>query len=165
MVVAAWQAYVQNVLVEALDAIASDINDPAGGAPSWARQAYAISKATILRASSRFLTPSDVNVRDLLRDALDFNPWPSWPWRATRRQWDEEQVRRRTNEWVMVRHSIAHGFDLPPNYPWLRGTNGQPRLTLGLLRECQAHFMHLAAQTDRALSAHLVAQYGLIPPW
>lgn len=168
MTVAAWQAYVEKVIVEALDAIAADLNAPAGGAaqpPSWAVHTFQMRRAAITNAVKKFNTPDDVKVRDLFQDALGFNPWSSWEWRQGPRQWDANEVRRRTNTWVLVRHSVAHGFPLPNDVAWMQGDNGNARLTLGLLEECKAHFTHLVACTDAAFSAHLAANHGLVAVW
>jgi len=42
MTVAAWQAYIEKILAEALEAIGDDIRNPAGGvpAPNWAKHTY-----------------------------------------------------------------------------------------------------------------------------
>lgn len=165
MTVAAWQAYVEKILTEGLDKIAADVKDPAAAAPNWAKHTYLMRRASLLNTVKKFNTPNDVNVRDLFMEALDFNPWASWEWRQGRRQWDAVEVRRRTNTWVLVRHSVAHGFPLPTDVPWLQDGNGHARLTLGLLKECQSHFTHLATQTDRAFSGHLVAHHGMVAPW
>lgn len=165
MTVAAWQAYVEKVLVEGLDAIAADIDNPVAPAPNWAKHTYKMRRASLLNAIKKFNTPNDVNVRDLFLEALDFNPWISWHWRQGRRLWDAAEMRRRTNTWVLVRHSVAHGFPLPEDVPWLQDNHGRARLTLGLLVECRRHFIHLVSQTDRAFSEHLVAHHGLAAPW
>ena len=165
LTVAAWQAYNEKVLMEALDAIAANLQNPAAPAPSWALQTFNMRRAQVATTVKKFNTPNDVNTRDLFFESLGFNPWPSWEWRQGRRQWDVQEVRNRTNNWVLVRHSIAHGFDLPANVPWLRGDNGTARLTLGLLKECRAHFVHLTSRMDAAFSDHLVTDHGLPSPW
>ena len=165
LTVAAWQAYNEKVLLEALAAIAANLQDPAAAAPSWALQTFNMRRAQLASSVKKFNTPNDVNTRDLYLDSLGFNPWPSWEWPQGRRQWDADEVRRRTNTWVLVRHSIAHGFELPNNVPWLRGENADARLTLGLLKECRAHFVHLTSKIDAAFSDHLVMDHNLPRPW
>ncbi|RUU89389.1 hypothetical protein EOB59_19145 [Mesorhizobium sp. M7A.F.Ca.MR.176.00.0.0] len=165
MTVAAWQAYVEKVLAEALDSIANDLQDPAAAAPRWATHTFLMRRAEVQIEIKKFNTPNDVNVRDIFRNALGFNPWPFWEWRQGPRQWSETEVRSRTNIWVTVRHSVAHGFGLPAGIYWLQGNNGQARLTLGLLKECRKHFAFLVDKTDRAFSAHLVQHHGLMAPW
>ncbi len=165
LTVAAWQAYVEKVLVEGLDAIGADLRNPAAPAPAWTIHTFQMRRAELLNMVKKFNTPDDVKVRDLFQNSLSFNPWPSWEWRQGPRQWDEREVRRRTNVWVLVRHSIAHGFDLPNDSDWLQDQQRRPRLTLGLMQECRRHFVHLASQTDGAFAAFLVSQHGLVQPW
>ena len=165
LTVAAWQAYNEKVLEEAVDAIAINLRDPAAPAPSWALQTFNMRRAQVASLVKKFNTPSDVNVRDFSLETLGFNPWPSWEWRQGPRQWSVEEVRRRTNTWVQVRHSIAHGFELPMNVQWLRGRNGAVRLTLGLMKECRAHFVHLTSRMDAAFSDHLLSEHNLPRPW
>jgi len=163
--VASWQAYVAHVLVEGLDKIEEDLLDPVTASPQWAIHAFQGRRAVILGAVKRFNTPDDVRVRDLFHDSLGFNPWPSWEWRNRRRQWDEGEMRRRTNSWVLIRHSVAHGFNLPTDIQWLQDVHGRPRLTLHLLRECKNHFTHLARITDNAFELHLRNHHNLPQPW
>lgn len=165
MTVAAWQSYIEKVVLEAMDVIGTHFDDPANPAPAWAKSGYLMRRATILQDIKRFNTPNDVNVRDLFMNAIAFNPWLTWEWRQGRRQWNALEVRNRTNTWVLARHSVAHAFPLPDNVPWLRGANGDPRLTLTLLKECHAHFSYLAARTDASLSQHLAANHAIPAPW
>lgn len=165
LTVAAWQAYNEKVLLEAIDAIAASLQNPAAPAPNWSIQTFNMRRAQIASTVKKFNTPNDTNVRDLFRDSLGYNPWPSWEWRQSRRQWDVSEVRERTNTWVLVRHAIAHGFNLPTNVPWLRSVNGDARLTLGLLKECRSHFIHLTSKMDMAFSDYLVADHSVPRPW
>ena len=162
MTVAAWQAYVEKVMAEAIETIAADMNGLA--TPRWSLHAFNLRRAEIDIQIKRFLTPNDEKVRDLCLE-LGLNPWPSWAWNQGRRQWTAAQVRERTNVWVRVRHSVAHGFPLPDNIPWLRNEAGQARLTLTLLKECRRHFVHLAQKTDAVFANHLVTQHQMPAPW
>jgi len=165
LTVAAWQAYVEKVIEEALDLIRDEINDPNAATPQWAVHAYQLRRSAILNAVKKFNTPNDVNVRDLFQESFDFSPWPSWAWNVGPRQWNAVETRNRTNTWVLVRHSIAHGFSLPANVQWLQDDNENARLTLGLLQECKKHFVFLATKTDNSFAAHLTAAHGIANPW
>ena len=162
MTVAAWQAYVEKLLNEGLEKIGTDLNTP--GTPRWAIHNFNMRRAAIKNAIKKFNTPNDVNVRSLFSDALDFDPWLSWEWNQNRRHWSVAEVRRRTNAWVLIRHSVAHGFELPGDVVWIQ-RNGRPRLTLGLLEECRRHFVHLAEKTDAGFGQFLVAHHQMPPPW
>ncbi len=178
MMVAAWESYIEKVLMEALDAIENEVGiapgAAAGGAaaaappipvPAWAKLAFVLRRTDIRNYVKRFHTPDAVNVRDLLTRSLDFHPWSHWEWRNGRRQWDQNEMRNRLNSWVLVRHSVAHGFPLPGNIPWLNDPQGRPRLTLTLLRECKKFFEHLVGCTDEAMAVHLHNHHGIPRPW
>lgn len=165
LTVAAWQSYIEKVIEEALDLIRDEINDPHVASPQWAVHTYQLRRSAILNAVKKFNTPDDVKVRDLFRDSFDFNPWGSWAWNVGPRQWSSAETRKRTNVWVLVRHSVAHGFALPSDVDWLKGNNGDSRLTLGLLQECRKHFVFLVEKTDRAFADHLTAAHGIANPW
>jgi hypothetical protein len=165
LTVAAWQAYVEKIIEEALRAIDADMANPAAPAPHWAVHTFQLRRAEIQKTIKKFNTPNDVNVRDIFQDSFSFAPWTSWEWRVGPRQWDSAETRRRTNTWVLVRHSIAHGFSLPPDVAWLQGENGQARLTLSLMKECRKHFAYLVDRTDRAFASHLANIHGIAPPW
>ncbi|TAV14724.1 HEPN domain-containing protein [Rhizobium ruizarguesonis] len=165
LTVAAWQAYIEKIVEEALDVIQVDMQNPQVPSPAWAIHTYQLRRAAILNAVKKFNTPDDVKVRDLFKDSFDFNPWPSWVWHSGPRQWSAVETRTRTNVWVLVRHSVAHGFDLPTTAAWLKDANGTARLTLGLLQECKKHFVFLASQTDRSFATHLTTAHGIANPW
>lgn len=167
MTVAAWQAYIEKIIPEALDAIRTDITDPAAvpPAPNWARHSFSLRRAAIEIQIKKFNTPNTTNTRDLFQSAFGFSPWPFWVWHQGRRQWNEQKTRKRTEDWVRVRHTIAHGYALPNDLAFLQGDNGDARLTLGLLNECLKHFKHVALKTDDALRDFLVNDYGMAAPW
>src|SRR6185369_15332108 len=64
LTVAAWQAYLEKLLIEGLDAIQDDMAGPPNPAPNWARQAFLMRRAEILISIKKFNTPDDVRVRD-----------------------------------------------------------------------------------------------------
>jgi RiboL-PSP-HEPN len=168
MTVAAWESYVEKVVLEAVQAIGNSggLGGSSGSTvPAWAKHSFALRQAEIAGSVKRFHTPNSTNVRDLMDDALGFKPWPHWSWHVGPRQWDESTMRRRLDDWVRIRHSVAHGFPLPGDVPWLRNGNGPPRLTLSLLQECQKFFSHLVNQTDSAIAGFLSSHHGMLAPW
>lgn len=167
LTVAAWQAYIEKVLTEALLHIENNVIAPVEGVPppSWATGSFLVRKAGIKKSISDFNTPNAENVRRLFKDSLDFDPWPSWTWHVGRRNWNSHTVRARTNDWLRIRHSIVHGFSLPDDMEWIQGDDGTARLTLRLLRECLKHFRFLASKTDEAFSIHLLDQHRIPAPW
>lgn len=170
MMAAAWETYIETVLREAPDAIATDAGvsggiSPSPPTPTWARHAFALRRAEIERQIKRFNAPDTRNTRDLLVGSLEFDPRSHWNWRAGPRQWDSREMQTRLDAWMTIRHSVAHGAALPTDIVWLRDPKGMPSLTLKLLRECKRFFEHLAQQTDAAFADHLVAHHGIAKPW
>jgi len=169
MSVAAWESYIERVVMEALDAIERSAGVAAGAAappvPAWARHAFALRRAEIAKQVRRFNTPSDVEVRDLFQESLEFAPWPSWSWQAGPRQWDEDGVRSRLRDWMLVRHSVAHGFPLPADVAWLQDAQQRSRLTLALLKDCKQFFSRLVTHTDASLGLWLRNHHGVPAPW
>lgn len=169
MTVAAWESYIEKVVMEALDAIEQSAGVAAGAVappvPAWARHAYSLRRAEISKSVKKFNTPNDVEVRDLLLGALEFNPWSHWYWYSGPRQWEEKDMRDHLNDWVLIRHSVAHGFPLPNTIPWLKDPQNRPRLTLTLLRECKKFFEHVVDQTDNTFRLWLQNHHGVPAPW
>lgn len=167
LTVAAWQAYIEKVLNEGLLHIENHVTAPVEGVapPSWATSGFLVRKASIKKSISDFNTPNSENVRRLFKESLGFDPWPSWTWHVSRRKWNSHTFCIRTNDWLKIRHAIAHGFDLPHDMSWIQRDNGAARLTLGLLKECRKHFHFLASKTDQPFSDHLRDQHGLPAPW
>jgi hypothetical protein len=170
MIVAAWEAYVEQVLLEALEVIEQDAGiGPAGtssaGVPRWVPHAFGLRKTELANLVKRFNTPNAKNVRDLLLEGLSFNPWRHWSWSAPRRQWGEQEMRAEVDGWLDVRHSVAHGAALPVDFATIMDRNGRARLTLPLLKQCKAFFAHTVAQTDAALGAFLRSDHGVSTSW
>ena len=74
------------------------------------------------------------------------------------------QVRARLNEILRVRHSFAHGFDIP-DYDWTRSPGGKIRLTSKAIQETEAFFKNLVKVTDRGMKTHIELTYGLTSFW
>lgn len=161
MSVAAWESYVEAVTLEALSVIS-----PAAGAPAHAVMVHRLALRDANHRVKQFNTPNSENVRSLFQEHLDFDPWPLWSWVAgTRRNWNSQQMRTRLNEWMRIRHCVAHGAALPTDIAMLRNTHGGVSIRLEHLRECRDFVNHVGTQTDAGLSAHLAATYGMAAPW
>tara|TARA_B100000965_G_scaffold351539_1_gene326194 strand:- start:1078 stop:1701 length:624 start_codon:yes stop_codon:yes gene_type:complete len=159
LVVAAWESYVERLLDEAYAAIT-----PGAGAGPHTLLPYQLSAARIPGRIESFNNPNRKNVQRLLRETLNFDPFPHWTWTAGVKTWTAAQARARLDEWVQIRHRVAHGNPLP-TYPWILGNNGQPRLTLTHMRSCRGFFNAMVRATDSALRQHLVASFGVANPW
>ena len=167
MAVAAWQAYLEKIAMEVVGIFEEALLNPADGnpAPDWARIVIQSRKTSVKHAVSRFNTPNSQNARTLIRDSTGFDPQAVWEWRQGPRQWNGHITRERTDAWVKIRHTVAHGYDLPTDFEFLHGQNGEARLTLSLLKECVKHFNHLVRLTDSGLRQFLTTTHTVAPNW
>lgn len=146
LTVAAWQAYVQDAARAALNRIRPPKGTPQG--------AYPVLRGQVLSSVGSFATPNAENTRVLLLH-VGFDPWPSWAWREGSISLTDLEVRERLNHWLKVRHSIAHGDDLP-RVPVLAKTNdGTSTLRLRNARACVRFFERLTEATTSGLSGVL----------
>jgi hypothetical protein len=147
LTVAAWQAYVEDLLDEIVEYLRVSPNDPA-----FPR--FRVILADCRTAIHRFSTPNAEGTRELLMRG-GFDPWPSWSWGG---RWSMQgtQVRERMNQWLQVRHAIAHGdADLPHERCLSLTISGDPTLTLANAESCIAFFQRVVnATTDAAIAAH-----------
>lgn len=109
--VAAWQAYVQDLTAEALRAF--DV--PAG---QHGRAVFLAVRADVKNAAHNFSTPNADNTRNLLL-RLGFDPWSAWTWQEGPQHVSANRARERMDQWLRVRHAIAHGHDELPDVPVL----------------------------------------------
>jgi hypothetical protein len=167
MTVAAWQAYLEKIAIECIDVIEDALVNPEdeNTPPDWAKLILQTRKTAARQEVGRFNTPNSQNARSLLRSITGFDPWPIWEWRQGPRQWNGHVTRVRTDAWVRVRHTIAHGYGLPADLDFLLGQNGQPRLTLNLLQECVKHFRHLVRLSDQGLAGFLEDTHAITTDW
>jgi hypothetical protein len=161
LTVAAWQAYVEKIALEALAKIEAKIqvDDDGSPTPPWARASFKFRKPAVTKSVGDLNTPNSQNVVRLFDWSFGFDPRRYWVWDSPRRQWDSAKFCNRTDEWLRIRHSIAHGNSLPDNMGWIKNASGTARLNLTLLRECQRHFRELVRRTDTAFIKFLKREY------
>jgi hypothetical protein len=159
LTVGAWEGYVELVTMEALRVIETSAG--AYSPPSWARHAFSLFRIRITAEVHQFNTPNAQNVRRLFQNCLGFDPWPFWSWRRS----STNRTRNRLDDWLRIRHGIAHGSGLPINIPWIHGPNQHPRLNLDLLWDCKEFVERLVARTDDAIRDFLVHRHGVADPW
>lgn len=109
LAVATWQTLVQDLTTGALDAA-----KPGANATVAETGAYRLIRGQIERQVRNFSTPNTQNTRDLL-DTVGLDVKPYWTWKVSTQ--GRDQFRRRTfdevqnelEDWLKVRHAIAHG--------------------------------------------------------
>ena len=159
LTVAAWESYVEAVIREAFVAIS-----PPAGAPAHAVCVHRLAQVTANKQAADLNTPNAENIRRIMQDTVGFDPWSAWSWSAPRRRWASNQIVERLNSWLKIRHTVAHGSDLP-QFNWIRSPQGRYRLNLVLLRECRSFFNHLVEQTDAGLGRFLAMAYPGVLTW
>ncbi len=153
--VAAWNAYISNLVRDFYDVIGDPSNSKFDAIQTLAKRA---AESTL----TRFNTPNSENTRNLLIQCTGYDPIDNWVW--SHRGMAGLQVRARLNEILRVRHSFAHGFDMP-DYDWTRSPSGKIRLTSKAIQDTEAFFKNLVKVTDRGMETHIESTYGLANIW
>jgi hypothetical protein len=167
LAVAAWQAYIEKISSEALEFIGEVLNVRPNGrpTPAWVKSSFSFRKPAIRKTIGDLNTPNAQNVQRVLNWSFGFDPWPFWQWNQGLRNWSTQDFVKRTDEWLRIRHTIAHGTPLPDNLLWLKNSGGDARLNLALLKECAKHFTKLAELTDDAFADFIALEYRSDRPW
>jgi len=153
--VAAWDAYIKEIIANFFDVTADPLTLRFNSVHTLARQ-------SARSASGRFNTPDWEKSRNLLMQQTGYDPYSDWAW--TVRGWTAQVVRNRLDEILKVRHSFAHGFALPA-LTWTQLPSGRIRLAASALRENEAFFAFLVRVTDKGISKHIHAAYGVATGW
>jgi RiboL-PSP-HEPN len=141
MCVSAWEAYVEEVAKETVEAIRPNAL-PLGSWPALA--------ASVRAQAGRFHTPNSQNVRALIRDAVGLaDVTVYWYWRNN----DAAKARARLDEMLRFRHQVAHGVNPRPTIH-----NNYCRQLPGLVRS-------LAECTDYGLGEHLRDNLHVVVQW
>ena len=154
--VAAWNAYIGNLVRNFYDVIADSTN------PKF-DAIHTLAKGIVDNALKRFHTPNWRNTQELLYQYTGYNPINDRGRSQT--NMNLEQVHQRLNEILQVRHSLAHGSDMPTTYNWIQSPSGRVRLTSKAIQETEAFFKNLVNVTDRGMKAHIESTYSLISVW
>lgn len=115
-IVSAWEAYIEAIVIESLDVIAR-------GAAQGELALVNLLRGEAQRAIQKFNTPNAENCRDIV---LRFTGFDAFPVMSSRRLGlTSHQARERLNQILKVRHSFAHGHEMP-DFPWTtRGGNSE----------------------------------------
>ena len=153
--VAAWDAYINNIVRDFYNVIADALN------PKF-HAVYTIAQQAAERDLDRFNTPNWENTRNLLVQCTGYDPINDWIW--TRGGMNSFQVHSRLNEILRVRHSFAHGFNMPA-YDWTQSPSGRVRLTSKAIQKTEAFFKNLIKVTDKGMKSYISLTYGLVNIW
>jgi len=159
LAVAAWQAAVEDMTTAILDTAR-----PSGPAPIDVAR-YDAAVGPVRRAIKDFATPNARNTRRLMNSA-GFDPQPHWKFTTAGGRgkpsvdWTPTMVEARLDEWLRVRHALAHGHDVLPEVDALltvrlKKTKGAPWLELEDAEQCVAFLNRLVRLTAGAVGVHL----------
>lgn len=139
--VSAWEAYIEELVKECLEAMRPPA-PPFGVWPSL--------NAAARSQIGRFNTPNPDNVRTLLSEAIGIaDVTDSWFWQGT----SPKRARERLAEALRHRHHIAHGV------------NPRPTIHNQYASRLPEFFRRLGRCTDGAVRGYLVGTLGVRKPW
>ena len=150
--VAAWNAYVGNVIADYFAATAN---------PTDARfnLAHTLAKSHADKLVEKFNTPNWENSRNLIAHCTGYDPINDWVWASGGLTGFE--VRTRLKEILKLRHSFAHGFQIP-TYGWIQFSGGRVVLTKAAVGKTTNFIRYLVLQTDRGLAFHVRNVFSLV---
>lgn len=161
LAVAAWQAAVQDLTTALLDTTRPSLI----GTTQLEVARYDTLTGPARKAIGDLATPNAENTRNLMVSA-GFDPRPFWNYRTPgggkrpATDWTPHKVSLRLNEWLKIRHALAHGHEeLPVNDALLAvrtlGVTKDPPLRLEDARQCVSFLNRLVRLTSEGLSQHL----------
>lgn len=153
--VAAWDAYLNQIVLDFYNVTANPLD-------AAYHSLHASARAVAESALKKFNTPNWENSRNLLVLHTGFDPLPHWVWPAQRMA--VAHVQERLNQILKVRHSFAHGFQIP-SFSWTQSPKGSVRLAVEGLRFNERLFRHLVRKTDKEMSAFVSKNYGVMTRW
>lgn len=160
--VAAWQAYVENVVKEVYDEVKQNANIRDSDEKFWINKVFNLNFKSTESRIERFSTPNSGNVIKLFRDCLGFDPSPYWKWESTSKKWKGKDVLQITNFWLKVRHASAHGSALPKDIRNDAGEGKIVNLDYNTLQDCKNHFRKLVMNTDKGIISYAKSEFGVI---
>lgn len=148
LTVAAWQAFVQDLVREALAIIAIPPTQPG-------HAHFRLIEIDAKRAIRSFSTPGPQNTRNLLGH-VGVDPGPYWTWWAGPVHYTQAEVQLRMDEWLSVRHAVAHGDRLPEKSVLTRLPSGDYSLTRYNAEVCMNFFSAAVTRTALAVEDALL---------
>lgn len=159
LAVAAWQAAVQDITLGIVETAAPS------AAKARKRARYLAKCGQVFDGVQKLATPNAQNTRRLMMSA-GFDPRPLWTWTIAggrgrqRVTWTPAMVDGRLDEWLQVRHAIAHGHDELPVVQALEsvrldGATSDPTIRLTDAETCVSFLRRLVRLTSNGAAAHV----------
>jgi hypothetical protein len=162
LAVASWQAVMQDYVHAVLD-----LSRPSAGSTAITSATYSVIAGRAQTEVQAFATPNAQNCRRLLQ-GVGFDPRPHWTWRQRGGRGvgmvtvTPHDADTRIDEWLKVRHAIAHGHDELPTVQALQAVRlasgpppSDPTIRLVDAEQCVTFFRRLAVITGAAIADHL----------
>ena len=141
MCVSAWEAYLEEIVQEAVDVLRP-------GTPVVTE--WQSLKARVSSAIGRFNNPNVENTRRLIADSLGLaDVTGNWTWQNC----TSEHACDKLNQVMKYRHEVAHGV------------NPRPTITNPYSKALPKFFRQLARRTDAAIKSYLVTALSVPSSW
>ena len=112
---------------------------------------YRVMKSTALNVRQNYSTPNAENSRNLLM-TVGYDPWPAWAWPLA--NGSTQQAQTVMNQWLKVRHAIAHGDSLHDVDVLATTRAGNKSLRRANAEECIGFFAAVVTQTNVHAISH-----------
>jgi hypothetical protein len=144
LTIAAWQAFVEDLAIGILETMRRSVG----------REQNLIGHFQLIEASTKsgvrgLNSPNSFNVLRVFAN-IGFDPEPRWGCSFGRTQFTPAEVTVRIDEWLKVRHAIAHGDDLPALSILARTKQGAPTLQRKNAESCMSLFTEVARRSTIA---------------
>ncbi len=153
--VAAWDSYIKNLIEEFFTVTADPFLQKYHAIHTLAQE---LAEMDVKKLS----TPNWDNARNFISHHTGYDPINDWVW--PERKMPMLVVKKRLNEILKVRHSFAHGFEIPA-YDWTQSSKGNVRLTNKTLIDNEKFINNLVKKTDEGLNVHIINVYSVSKSW
>lgn len=152
MTMSGWQAFIER-LTEALLVSLEPYKSPTAAADEEASfrrdlRYWQLRRGEVLKGVADFSTPNSDNCRNLLL-RVGFDPWPVWTVTDGRSHLSPAETRARLDDWLRLRHALAHGNPLQQLAVLDRSKAGSPMVTRRTAERCHRFVRTLINVTDR----------------
>lgn len=153
--VASWDSFINDIVKDYYQTIANPLDLHFNAIHGKLNQ-------LAITALTKFNTPNWENTRSLFISYTGYDPYADWVWPA--KNMSAIHVQERLNQILKVRHSFAHGFNMPA-YNWNQAPSGKARLTSAIIIETKSFFDNIALKTEVGLKNHIANTYSVANFW